>query len=437
YQEGFLHPVQLGDQLCDGRYTIINKLGNGSFSTVWLAHDEVLSRKVAIKIACAEAERESDEFPSDEHGILQRLRGNPASNPGVEVIHPCLDTFTMQGPNGRHRCFVSDPTCINLSQSKFRSEPNWLFRLNVARALVAQLIQGVAYMHSQGVVHGGKLTLRSDLHSGNLLLALPDEELSKRSVRDLYTSFGLPQQYSVDICKKVSDFDEPIPENAPPYLVGKMYFNDKHAHKLRLSDAKLRISDFGESWRPAEHDRYELNIPEQSRAPEALVAKKLRKPIGFPADVWALGCVTVELYARYSVFQTYFPGFEEVWAEVVHVLGKPPQTWLDASNADIDSGNNDNGSNPDNETPRHRDPTTLSDHIVQLIDKDRSEKLIGIWDDGDEDEKIPPGELRDLLLMLEQIFCWLPEDRIRAEDLMKGDWMKNWGLPAIEAMEKA
>lgn len=156
YQEGFLHPVQLGDQLSDGRYIIINKLGNGSFSTVWLAHDEVLRRKVAIKIACAEAEREPDEFPSNEHGILQQLRGNPASHPGAEVIHPCLDTFTMQGPNGRHRCFVSDPTCINLSQSKFRSEPNWLFRLNVARALVAQLIRGVAYMHSQGVVHGGK-----------------------------------------------------------------------------------------------------------------------------------------------------------------------------------------------------------------------------------------------------------------------------------------
>ncbi|KAF4889427.1 Dual specificity tyrosine-phosphorylation-regulated kinase 2 [Colletotrichum fructicola] len=323
YQEGFLHPVQLGDQLSDGRYTIINKLGNGSFSTVWLAHDEVLSRKVAINIA------------------------------------------------------------------------------------------------------------------GNLLLALPDEELSKRSVRDLYTSFGLPQQYPVDICKKVSDFDEPIPENAPPYLVGKMYFNDKHAHKLRLSDAKLRISDFGESWRPAEHDRYELNIPEESRAPEALVVEKLRKPIGFPADVWALGCITVELYARYSVFQTYFPGFEEVWAEMVHVLGKPPQTWLDASKADIDSSNNDNGSNPDNETPRHRDPTSLSDHIVQLVDKDRSEKLIGIWEDADEDEKVPSGELRDLLSMLEQIFCWLPEDRIKADDLMNGDWMKNWGLPAIEAMEKA
>ncbi|KAJ0344350.1 hypothetical protein COL26b_010886 [Colletotrichum chrysophilum] len=205
YQEGFLHPVQLGDQLSDGRYTIINKLGNGSFSTVWLAHDEVLSRKVAIKIAY----------------------------------------------------------------------------------------------------------------------------------------------------------------------------------------------------------------------------------------VWALGCIIVELYARYSVFQTYFPRFEEVWAEMVHVLGKPPQTWLEASKADIDSGNNDNGSNLDNETPRHRDPTSLSDHIVQLVDKDRSEKLVGIWEDADEDENVPAGELRDLLSMLEQIFCWLPEDGIKADDLMNGDWMKNWGLPAIEAMEKA
>lgn len=31
-----------------------------------------------------------------------------------------------------------------------------LFQLPVARAMAAQLVQAVAFLHSQGIVHGGK-----------------------------------------------------------------------------------------------------------------------------------------------------------------------------------------------------------------------------------------------------------------------------------------
>lgn len=39
YCPGGYHPVHLGDSFKDGQYRIINKLGWGSFSTVWLARD--------------------------------------------------------------------------------------------------------------------------------------------------------------------------------------------------------------------------------------------------------------------------------------------------------------------------------------------------------------------------------------------------------------
>jgi hypothetical protein len=40
YKTGGYHPVSLGDQLHDGRYRILHKLGWGGYSTVWAAKDQ-------------------------------------------------------------------------------------------------------------------------------------------------------------------------------------------------------------------------------------------------------------------------------------------------------------------------------------------------------------------------------------------------------------
>lgn len=39
YRPGGYHPVLLGDMFNDGQYKVIRKLGEGSYSTVWLARD--------------------------------------------------------------------------------------------------------------------------------------------------------------------------------------------------------------------------------------------------------------------------------------------------------------------------------------------------------------------------------------------------------------
>jgi len=39
YHPGGLHPVHLEDTFKQGQYRVCRKLGNGSFSTVWLATD--------------------------------------------------------------------------------------------------------------------------------------------------------------------------------------------------------------------------------------------------------------------------------------------------------------------------------------------------------------------------------------------------------------
>jgi hypothetical protein len=41
YCAGGYHPVHISDHFQDRRYSVVGKLGFGSFSTVWLARDHV------------------------------------------------------------------------------------------------------------------------------------------------------------------------------------------------------------------------------------------------------------------------------------------------------------------------------------------------------------------------------------------------------------
>lgn len=44
YRPGGFHPVHLGDLFNDGQFKVIRKLGEGAYSTVWLAHDLRLAK---------------------------------------------------------------------------------------------------------------------------------------------------------------------------------------------------------------------------------------------------------------------------------------------------------------------------------------------------------------------------------------------------------
>ncbi|KAH1510622.1 hypothetical protein KXX18_000564, partial [Aspergillus fumigatus] len=49
YRPGGYHPVVLGDVFNDGQFKVIRKLGEGSYSTVWLARDlKYVARKIPV-----------------------------------------------------------------------------------------------------------------------------------------------------------------------------------------------------------------------------------------------------------------------------------------------------------------------------------------------------------------------------------------------------
>ena len=151
YRAGGYHPVRLGDEFSGGRYRIMHKLGHGSYSTVWLARDHHVQRYVSIKIMTADSSERSTESQ-----ILRALHQNHSNHPGQRFVPVLHDSFQIEGPNGVHRCLVGEvvgPTITDL-QYIHKCE---LLPLNVAHRVTAQLALGLSYIHSRGVIHGGKL----------------------------------------------------------------------------------------------------------------------------------------------------------------------------------------------------------------------------------------------------------------------------------------
>ncbi|RAL14568.1 uncharacterized protein BO97DRAFT_465080 [Aspergillus homomorphus CBS 101889] len=144
YQKGGYHPMNIGDHF-HARYRVVHKLGHGTYSTIWLARDEISKRYVAVKICTAY----SDPL---ETNVLSQLSEPPKSSDiGATMIPSILDKFNIQGPNGNHACLVTSPARMSLSEAK---DGSWigLFQIDVARALAAQLVTVTRYMHSQGLL---------------------------------------------------------------------------------------------------------------------------------------------------------------------------------------------------------------------------------------------------------------------------------------------
>ncbi|KAI9151484.1 SRSF protein kinase 3 [Paramyrothecium foliicola] len=324
YRPGGYHPVHVGDHFCN-RYKVVHKLGFGSYSTTWLCWDERTSAYVAIKIAVAEAEHQS------ENRILRYLTdhgSNPNTTPGKDFIPKLLDDFNIQGPNGTHRCFVTAPARMSISDARQASFKQ-LFHAPVARAIAAQLVQAVDFIHSQGVVHSGSyLQLRSpsqqptnfflDLHEGNILLRMP------RSIDDLppdkfYDEFGSPE------LERFERLDgKPLGAGIPSHGIVAVWLGSA-CEEVTLNESSILLTDFGESFQPSTTVRYSSHTPLILRPPEQFFEPT--RPLSFPSDIWALACAIFAILGQRPLFESWFPTEDRVIEEHVDALGRLPTNW--------------------------------------------------------------------------------------------------------------
>ncbi|GAB0142726.1 hypothetical protein EsHS_00003266 [Epichloe bromicola] len=381
------------EDILNGRYRVVDKLGYGGYSTVWLAHDGCMKRYIAIKVCIANSQPR-------EIGILRALATQPPSSSrhlGQNLVPVPLDEFELRGPNGRHSCYTMTPAMCNLRDISFSR----LFPINVARALAYKLALAVSYVHSRGYVHG-------DIHLRNVLVK-PPATFDELSVEQLREEYGDPE--TVPVMRRDG---KRLPPGVPSEAVVPLCMG-KDAKEFVLSDARVLLSDFGESFAPDLDPRLgqDCKTPVAMRPPEAFFEPGL--PLSYSADIWSLATAIWEIIGMKALFSSEFVGIDEVASQQIDVLGLIPSSWFERWEA-----------------------------RTRFFDEDgRPKKARYVWprlDDAFEEcvqryrRKLDAGEFSKeetaaLLDLMRRMLSYRPEERPTTEEVLKSEWMA--GPPSV------
>ncbi|KAL5044238.1 hypothetical protein BDW71DRAFT_199109 [Aspergillus fruticulosus] len=125
-------------------YEVIGKLGFGRSSTVWLAHDILIRKHIALKIK-ADASKKDKELP-----VLLRLAAVNLDHPGKGHVLELLDHFKHDGPNGTH-LFLVLPVMISDGEGMtVNAKPH---QAAYVQSISKQILLGLEFLHTLDIVH--------------------------------------------------------------------------------------------------------------------------------------------------------------------------------------------------------------------------------------------------------------------------------------------
>ncbi|KAE9395632.1 kinase-like protein [Gymnopus androsaceus JB14] len=311
YTLGGFHPVHLGDVFSSEKaaYRVLHKLGWGSFATVWLARtvqeveiSQHPSHYAALKICVANADS------NHEVNVHRRLAS--------ESLHVAnlLDSFSLPGPNGTHTVLVYSV----LASLATRGISSFKLTVDERRSLCYQLVQGVAFLHRNGVIHG-------DLHIQNIGVSLP--MLEEHSELDLLEDFQ-PDLHVVLHCKL-----HPSPKSLPKYLLPPIdiadYFKPRGLASPQMAGVSAQIMDLGNAAIIGQPLRPCITPPNVC-APEVMFKvvtseSSIASPT-FASDIWSLACVLFHIAAGAQVFARASPDIAHLQA-LAKLCGEMPSEW--------------------------------------------------------------------------------------------------------------
>ncbi|KAG6290732.1 hypothetical protein E4U46_001627 [Claviceps purpurea] len=299
YKSSDYYPVRIGEVFRD-RYQAVGKIGFGLRSTVWLARDLSECRHVTLKVL-NESKTIHDSL-ENELNTFKRIENSPIAHPGRGAVRSLLDTFDIDGPNGRHSCLVHPALWENLNLARRRTCAE-RFSGPAMASVLKHLFHALDLLHQEcHIVH-------TDITEHNIQFRTDESVLS-----------AFEQEQLDDPCpRKEADGRTvyvsrllPAPEN-----LGTPVLCD-FGSTMRLDDGIPRLEDIQ---------------PSRYRAPEVI----LEIPWTSSVDIWNMGCMIWETFQGDNLFTGHDPELKTYrgrahLAEMIALLGPPPPSLLARAN---------------------------------------------------------------------------------------------------------
>ncbi|KAI1135447.1 kinase-like protein [Hypoxylon sp. FL0543] len=400
------YPANPGDVLED-KYQLDAKIGWGSSSTVWLAHDIhsgrwlTPKRYVAIKICNCDTTTEEDmRYELDMNVRLSSA--NPEHRGGL-VLGTAIEGYSIESPRGdTHLALVFNPL----------REPLWLFRrriehqdritrdsLHLIKVYLRILLEGLDYMHSQAHV------IHTDLKLDNIMVTIEDQSTIDAFIEGQATHPMARKRVDDRTVYRCHNDFGPVHKN-----LGKMI---------------PQITDFGLAQRGDKDEPLIHPIqPDEFRAPEVLLG------IGwsYSADMWNFGTMIWELLAGKSLFhqprtQPYSP--VQHLADMIALIGDVPPSLVERERNMRHWRFSPAAVNPEGRLSRNAlefyggpfftdDGAFIRDDLIPRTRKLETEVPECIHEVGETDAFIS---------FVRRMLRWVPEERATAEELLDDPWL--------------
>ncbi|XP_053144445.1 SRSF protein kinase 1-like isoform X1 [Hemicordylus capensis] len=298
--EGY-YPVRKGEMF-SGRYHVVQNLGCGYFSTVWLCQDVGKKKCVAVKVP--KGGEDFAEAALDEVMLLRYVNSKRRKDQAGDHVIRLLDDFKMIGENGFHVCLVFELLGPSLqvllsSQGAQGLPPPFL------KKAMQQVLKGLYFLHKEcRIIH-------ADIKPENILL-----HVTEASLQTL-----LHNMVSLDYSTGVE----------PKRPGGDMAALLDCCNLMKMG---VKIADLGSAcWT---YKPFSKKIQTQPyRALEVL----LGLDYSTPADIWSTACLAFELATGKRLFEPQagqcFSRDDDHVARIIELLGKiPPKMdlfWKQAS----------------------------------------------------------------------------------------------------------
>lgn len=340
------HPVSIGESFNFGRYTVIQKLGWGHFSTVWLVQENKTNKYFALKIQ--KSKQNYFEAAMDELDLLRDLNNNSESlvwkaaleeyskefsekfsfAPNETFVIRLLDSFVHIGMHGKHPCSVLElmgPNLLDLIQHFEHN--NKMMDLWLVKHITKQILFGLDYMHRVCKI------IHTDLKPENVMLSLEENKcedfvkklkdykkkpLSMKFLKYLRTQLGINAKKKIIISsqneKKTQN--EQTEESKKVEISnidgvnsnGKKETTNEFNEKMLIwkenicipldNNLRIKIVDFGNAcWT---HKHFTNNIQTREyRSPEVILGVEYQAN----TDIWSLACMVFEMLTNTFLFK--------------------------------------------------------------------------------------------------------------------------------------